>query len=173
MAEFKVHGPFRLVTEKRYGGGRTIVRDDFWTSNDVLESLRSAIGVYVFAIKPPGTTLYTPCYVGQAKRPFEKEALHNDKILKYNNALADYKRGAPYLFFLAHPKTKPNLKQITELEDYLIMMGFAANPYIQNDKGAKLPKWSIAGIVRSSAKHPTTSAKNIASMFVIKSKRGV
>ena len=98
MAEFKVHGPFRLETEKRHGGGRTIVKDDFWSSAPSLDSLSTAIGVYVFAIKPPRTTLYTPCYVGQAKRPFEKEALHSDKIRKYNNALADYKSGAPYFF---------------------------------------------------------------------------
>ena len=173
MAEFKVHGPFRLETRKLHGGGRNIVRDDFWSSDGALEILRGSIGVYVFAIKPPRTETYTPCYVGQAKISFEKEALHDDKILKYNTALGDYKSGSPHLFFLAHPRTKINQKQITELEDYLIIMGFVANPEIQNDKGAKLPKWAISGIVRSKTRKPTKSEKHVASRFVIKSKNGV
>jgi hypothetical protein len=173
MAEFRCYGPFPLETQHRHGGGRSIVRDGFWESDAWLSELKPAIGIYVFAIKPPRTDVYTPCYVGQAKRSFEQEALHDLKMRKYDNALADYQKGAPYLFFLAHPKTKPNLTQIRELETYLIMMGFAVNEDIQNDQNAKLPAWSIAGLVRSRIKKPTNDAREIGKMFRIKSRKGV
>ena len=173
MAEFKAFGPFTRACDHRDGGGRTIQKDGFWEAQDQLSSLKGKFGIYVFAIKPPRTKVYTPCYVGQAKKSFGSEAFTNDKLLKYNNALADYKKGAPYMFFLAHPDTKKNLKQIGQLEDYLIMMGFAVNAEIQNDKGAKLPIWAVSGVIRGTVKKPAAAARHIAGMFEIKSRKGV
>ncbi|MFZ5572876.1 MAG: hypothetical protein ACOZF0_20955 [Thermodesulfobacteriota bacterium] len=173
MTEFKAEGPYRIDVEKRKGGGRTIQKDDFWENSGVPNAMKTKFGIYVFAIKPSGTKTFTPCYVGQAKNSFYAEAFTTDKLHKYNDALADYKKGAPYMFFLVHPAQKKNLSQISELEDYFIMMGFAVNANIQNDKGAKLPKWSISGIIRGDAKKPTKAAHHIAKMFQIKSRKGV
>jgi hypothetical protein len=52
------------------------------------------------------------------------------------------------------------------------MMGFAVNSNIQNDKGAKLPDWSIAGLIRS-PKKPTDAARDLGRMFDFKSRKGV
>ncbi|SRR6266498_1069116 len=172
MADFKVRGPYPVRCDKRIAG-RVVIKERFWESHPELSSIEDKCGVYVFAIKPPRTEIFTPCYVGQAKKNFTQEVFTNDKLLKYNLALADYKSGAPKLFFLIHPNTKKNIKQIEELEDYLIMMGFAVNPNIQNDKGAKLPEWAISGVVRGAAKKPSKTAKHLARMFEIKSRKGV
>lgn len=171
MAEFTVQGPFKLEVRKPPAGGRRIHPDGFWGAAG-LSGIRDACGVYVFAIKPPRTTVYTPCYVGKATGSFT-EALTNDKLHKYDNALGEYKSGAPVLFFLQHPKGKKNHTQIGQVEEYLIMMGFAVNPEIQNDKGAKLPDWEIRGVVRGGTKKPSKAAKHLSSMFAIKSRKGV
>ena len=170
MTEFVVHGPFPIPTYKQASGGRALYTGAFWEN---LDGLQSRHGVYVFAIKPPRTKTYTPYYVGQATNTFKHEVFHASKLNKYQRALNDYKRGAPAIFLLVHPRTKTNRKEITELEDFLIMMGFAANQDIQNDQGAKLPGWSIKGVVRSTAKKASAEAKLIAGMFKIKSRLGV
>jgi hypothetical protein len=172
MAEFKVCGPYRVQYEKR-PNARVIKKDGFWDVTRDVATLKAKCGIYVFAVKPPGTKLYTPCYVGQAKKSFGQEAFSNDKLFKYNLVLAEYRKGAPYMFFLVHPRTKKNMKQIGELEDFFIMMGFAVNPNIQNDKGAKLPAWSVSGVIRGTIKKPSNTAKHFSSMFAIKSRKGV
>lgn len=173
MAEFKPFGPFPMTCDKRHAGGRTIQKNGFWDASEQLTLLKEKIGVHVFAIKPPRTKVFTPCYVGQAKKSFGTEALTNDKLLKYNNALADYKRGAPYMFFLVHPDTRKNFPQIGQVEEYLIMMGFAVNAEIQNDRGAKLPNWAISGVIRGKTARATVAAGHVAKMFEIKSRKGV
>lgn len=173
MAEFKPLGPFKIKYDKRAGGGRTVQKNGFWEESEPLKTLKKKCGIYVFAIKPPRTRVFTPCYVGQAKKTFGAEAFTNDKLHKYNDALADYKKGAPYMFFLAHPDGKKNIKQIGELEDYLIMMGFAVNLLIQNDKGARLPNWAVTGVIRDGGKKPSNAANHVAKMFKIKSRKGV
>src|SRR5258708_1752843 len=120
MADFKVHGPYPVQCDKRING-RVVNKETFWDKTRDLLALKPKSGVYVFAIKPPRTAIYTPCYVGQAKKGFGREVFTDGKLLKYNLALADYKSGAPKIFFLVHPSTKKNIKQIGELEDYLIM----------------------------------------------------
>ena len=57
------------------------------------------------------------------------------------------------MFFVVHPtkKGKKNVTQIGLIEDFLIQSGVAKNPDIQNVKGAGRPKWSIKGVVRSTA----------------------
>jgi len=167
MAEFKVEGPFPLRREKR-PAGNVIVKDGFWDSSKKLPTLQEKVGVYVFAIKPPRTKIYTPCYVGQAKHSFKKEVLSDHKLGKYNNALTRRKKGAPYLFLLVHPNQRTNITQIRDLENYLIMMGFAANHQIENDKGAKLPEWGISGVIRTTTKKASAQAKKLKAMFRIK-----
>jgi len=173
MAEFTVRGPFVLKTITKASGARQIDVTNFWKNGKILSALRKRSGVYVFSVKPPRTKTYTPYYVGQAKNTFEQECFADRNLRKYESALNDYRKGAGVMFFLEHPRTKVNEKQIKELEQYLIVLGYAVNEDIENDQNAKLPEWSIRGIVRSSSRKPSVSAKHLSKMFEIKSKKGV
>ena len=149
MSEFKIYGPYALPTEKKKGA-RLIVHSGFWNGGGYLEMLSAARGVYVFAIKPPGASRFIPYYVGKATKSFGQEALTNDKLLKYQRALANYSYGSPHLFFVAQSSNKWSAKEIKEVEDYFIQQGFAVNPKTENDKGTKLPSWSVKGAIRGS-----------------------
>lgn len=173
MAEFTVHGPFKLDTGKQKAGGKILKVDQFWDSSKKLSRLRSRIGVYVFAIKPSGKKTYTPFYVGKATKKYEQEVFTDHKIRKYERGLNHFIRGYGVLFFIEHPPTRPNLKQIKEVERYLIMMGFAVNEKIENGIGAKLPDWAIQGVIRGGGKNPSNASKCITKMFAVKSKKGV
>jgi hypothetical protein len=92
MAEFTVHGPFKIPTKKRYGGGRELEVKEFWQQSK-LSRLKGQRGVYVFAIKPSKAKTFTPYYVGQTTKTFEREVFTDRNLRKYENALNDFKKG--------------------------------------------------------------------------------
>ncbi|HEV7166229.1 MAG TPA: hypothetical protein VGO35_12685 [Gammaproteobacteria bacterium] len=173
MAEFTVRGPFKVSVQKRPTGARVLNVEGFWESSKELPRLRNRFGVYVFAIKPPRTSVSWPYYVGQATKTFEREVFTDRNLLRYERALNGFKKGSGMVFLLEHPPTKCNHKHISEIEDYLIMMGFAVNEDIENDRGAKLPDWVIRGIIRGKVRNPSHSARALAKMFEIKGRQGV
>src|SRR6267142_820133 len=139
---FEVHGPFEVPC---YLGkaGRTITSDqvgEFWHDNPGMVSKR---GCYVFGIRAGKG--YTPGYVGRATKNFKQEAFAPQKLAKYQQFLADYKKGTPVLFLVTAPvrKGKPNVAHIAEVEDFLIQVALAANPNILNVKGTKAEQWGI------------------------------
>src|SRR5690349_1674941 len=141
MPDFTVRGPYRVAVDQ-LAAGRVVSVDEFWASADQLKSIMRNKGVYVFAIKPPKTKSYTPCYVGKASKTFEKEAFTERNQLKYNRTLARYRSGFPVMFFVLHPpgQGKTNKKHIGEIEDFLIARGFNVNKEIENDRGTKQPQ---------------------------------
>lgn len=165
MIEFKVHGPFRIKTIKK-ASARVLNPDTFWADKR-LHHLATQTGAYVFAIKPSRVTAFTPYYVGRATKVFEREVFTPDKLLKYYNALAQFKKGYPAFFFVATPRKKGpvNKKAISEVESYFTQLGFLVNPSIENVQGTKLPNWSVGGLIRSKARKISRSAKEFAAMF--------
>ena len=149
MTTFTVHGPFEVTFEKR-PGGRTLQFDNFWAKEAPAGFLADKCGCYVFAIRNKGLT---PLYVGQATRNFKQEAFNPANKHKCQSGFSQYAIGTPLMFFVVHPtkKGKKNVTQIGLIEDFLIQSGVAKNPDIQNVKGAGRPKWSIKGVVRSTA----------------------
>lgn len=168
MATFTVHGPFQVPYEKR-PAGRVFNNDvlkNFWGTSET-RSLKDQVGVYVFAIKPPKSATYVPFYVGQTTNAFGREVFTDHKIIKYHNAIANYKRGAPYLFLLVHPAHKTNKKQITAIEDHLILVGYSVNPKIENDKGVPKPEWAIQGVLGTETRGASKAAVSFRQMFAI------
>lgn len=148
MASFKIHGPFAVSFEKRKGG-RTLVFDDFWSRGSPAEYLANERGCYVFAVRAGGGL--TPIYVGQATKTFKQETFNPNNRHKYHDGFSEYGKGTPVMFFVVHPnqKGRTNEREIAQIEDFLIQIGVAKNPRLQNVRGAQRPTWSIQGVVRS------------------------
>jgi hypothetical protein len=165
MASFEVHGPFKIDYEKRRGG-RTLVFDAFWSKEAEANYLANERGSYVFAIRNRGLT---PIYVGKAAKTFKQETFNATNRHKYSNGFSDYAKGTPLMYFVVHPSQKgpTNSKEISEIEGFLIQAGVAANPNLQNVKGAQQPNWSIKGVIRSGAGKRKKSEAQFGSMFDI------
>lgn len=145
--------------------GRTITDDnikDFWSQNAPLGQRR---GCYVFGIRAGKG--FTPGYVGKATKTFRKEAFAPHKLTRYQQFLADYKRGTPVLFFLTAPTKKgaPNVAHIADLEAFLIQTALAANPDLLNIKGTKAEEWGVGGVLRGGKGKPTVAAQSLRQML--------
>jgi hypothetical protein len=163
MTSFIVHGPFSIEFEKRKGG-RTLVFDSFWWNNPELQSKR---GCYGFAIRNRGLT---PIYVGKATKSFGQETFNAANRHKYSLGFSNYEKGAPVMYFVAHPREagRINARQIAEVEDFLIQAGVAKNPDLQNVRGAQQPSWSIKGVVRGAVGRRADAETQFASLFDIR-----
>ena len=167
MTQFTAHGPFKVPTSKLPSGSKIIGKPEvkaFWAAHGIYAK---KIGAYVFAIGAGGGI--TPMYVGKATKSFDAEALATDKLNKYFNAMGQYKKGTPMIFFVAYPSKKgvANLKQIGELEKFLIQQGRIVNPTLINKVHARLPSWGISGALRSERKRPTKQAARFRDAFAL------
>ena len=156
MLIVKVKGPCK-VPYYAGRGGRSITDEnivEFWERN---EKYKSRKGCYVFAIRAGKG--FTPGYVGKATKGFKGEVFQHHKLSRYQQFLADYAKGTPVLFFLVAPlqKGKPNSSQISKIEKYLIDLAMTANPDLMNERGTKVPRWGIQGVIRGK-KGKTSSA---------------
>jgi len=157
MAEFTVQGPFEVPVEK-LPGGRRVLYNDFWKQSEVT-LFSGERGVYLFAVSASGS--FTPLYVGAATKTFKQEVFNPTNRHKYQDGLAEYKKGKPVMFFILHPKQKgpTNETEILQIEAFLIQLAVERNQNLQNIKGKKnAPKWSINGVIRSGQGRPDASA---------------
>ena len=164
MVAFVVHGPRRLKYESRKGG-RTLVFDSgFWTENDDIAAKQ---GCYVFAIRNRGLT---PIYIGQATKSFKQETFNPQNRHKYHDGFSEYAKGTPLMYFIVHPaqRGRVNAKQIANLEEFLIQAGAAKNPDLQNVRGRHRPKWSIKGVIRSTAGNRSAAETQVRTLFDIR-----
>jgi hypothetical protein len=155
---FTVQGPFDVPV---YQGkaARTITPDEvktFWTGHPAAAGRR---GCYVFCIRAGGGV--TPLYVGRATRSFKQEVFQPHKLAKYQQGLADYRKGTPVLFLISYPQKRgaPSGSAIAELEAFLIQSAIKRNPDLLNVKGTRKAEWAIAGVVRSGVGKPSKSAR--------------
>jgi hypothetical protein len=157
MAEFLVRGPYVIPKEKARNGDR-LLYDEFWEEHAELEEYAGKSGVYVFGVRAGRG--YTPLYVGKATRSFKKECFNPTNKHKYSDAMKDYIRCAPVIFFVVHPsqRGKVNSAMIDEIETFLIQTAYSKNPDIQNIKKTRMPDWSIRGVVRNTTKGASKSA---------------
>lgn len=163
---FVIDGPYTVPFYKGRGG-RTITDDgvrEFWSSNPEIGKRR---GCYVFGIR--AGMGFTPGYVGQATKSFKSEVFQHHKLTRYQQFLADRAKGTPVLFFVVAPKQPgaTNATHITQLEDFLLQAGVAANPHLMNIKGTKQEQWGIAGVIRGGGGNPSEAAKDFRSMMKI------
>lgn len=167
MTEFAVSGP-KVIDVYKGVAGRIITDDniaEFWRSN---RSLATKIGCYLFAIRAGKG--YAPIYVGKATKGFKQETFTPHKLSKYQQAMVDYSKATPVMFFIVYPRKKgpTNEKQIKKLEEFLIQTSVAANPDLMNIRGIKSQSWSIKGVLRSSKGPPTIDAKELKKTLNIK-----
>lgn len=156
---FNVSGPHEIPF---YQGraGRTITDDNtiqFWKEK---EALAGARGCYVFGIR--ASKGFTVAYVGKATKSFKQEVFSHHKLTRYQQYLADVKKGTPVLFFLIAPQKRgaPNAVHINQLEDFLIQAGVAANQNLLNIRGTKVEEWGITSVLRSGRGKRSKSAKD-------------
>lgn len=160
---FAVNGPFDVPLQPNTRA--KMVAEDlslFWAE---CSSLRSKIGVYVFAIRA-GKGL-TPLYVGKTTKSFERECFTDHKLKHYNYALADYQKGTPVMFFVTYPAKKGPVStaDIADLEDFLIQVGRTINADLRNIRGVAGPSWGIKGIIRGGKGNTNDSEKQFRRLF--------
>lgn len=146
---FRVKGPFAVPFQRARNGAKLITskaKSTFWEQKG--GKYRSRIGCYIFAIN--NGEHYSPGYVGMATQSFGGEVFTESKLNRYNESLADYKKGKPVLFLVVAPtgKGKPARSKVVALEKYLIQAAKAAYPRLRNKIGTKIPRWGIAGVLR-------------------------
>lgn len=156
---FRVAGPFRVPFDRARTGARLItsrVKAKFW--EDKARKYRSRIGCYVFAIR--NGRHYSPGYIGKATSSFAGEVFTEAKLNRYNETLADFKKGKPVLFFVVAPinKGQPAKKKVDALEKHLIQTVKAAYPSLRNKIGTRIPRWGIAGVLRGGKGKTSKSA---------------
>lgn len=160
MTQFVCFGPVKILTTKQKVG-RTITKTDISAFWSISATVAKGVGCYVFGIRTGKGV--TPLYVGKATKSFAQEVFAADKLNKYYNAISQYKKGSPVLFFVCHPaskKGKPNLTHIKALEKLLIQQGALANPKLINVHHNSVPHWGISGVLRSVTKKPSNTAKS-------------
>lgn len=161
MAEHNVFGQFRVPVEDKPAARRIGDPNKFWKDvqdhkNKKVRSLANKCGVYVFGMRAAGGIV--PYYIGKTTKSFEKECFQVHKLDKYNDALSEYKKGTPVMFFIVSPKPAAKDGEIRLIEDFLIQLGVARNEKLLNFRGiAKPPSWSIKGVIRHKGKPPKSA----------------
>lgn len=163
---FSVIGPLKIPTYE--GKAARSITDanvrEFWDTHAGVAKHR---GCYVFGIRAGKG--FTPSYVGKATKTFKQEAFAPHKLTRYQQALADYRKGTPIMFFVIAPKKKgaPNNKHIGQLEVFLIQAGLAANPDLLNIKGTKQESWGISGVLRGGKGKRSAAAHSFRALMKI------
>lgn len=164
MTEYKVYGPYKVPVIKKPAGRRIGEIVDFWNTKKT-RRLTKRCGIYVFGMRAGRGIV--PYYVGKTTNKFEFECFQPHKLDKYNEALTEYKRGRPVIFFLARPIKRGVVKEkeIGQIEDLLIQLASVRNRELLNIKGKKRPKWSIAGVIRGTQGQPSIATKSFKKMM--------
>ncbi|TXI49549.1 MAG: hypothetical protein E6Q50_06715 [Lysobacter sp.] len=150
--EFSVKGPYEITRQRLGVGRRRLLFAEFWDAADGREKLAEKAGVYMFAAKTGRG--YKPLYVGKATKSFGQEVFNASNKHKYTDAMLEYERCLPVMFFVIPPtrKGKVNGRVIDQVETFLIQTAYAKNPDIKNVKKTRMPEWSIRGVVRNARK---------------------
>lgn len=122
---------------------------EFWLKPEA-KRIADKQGCYVFALR--AARGFRVWYVGKATKSFEQEAFAYHKLKHYNEVLFDGRKGTPVLFFIAPDGNKKKVPEdlCDEIETFLIQAAYIENPEIKNRQKAKIPAWTIAGVVRRS-----------------------
>lgn len=164
MSNYSIFGPYNIPIQSKPSGRRISEFDTFWNKAN---ELRKKCGCYVFAMSSSRNLI--PYYVGKTTKGFEKECFSSHKMEKYNEALSEYKKGQPVMFFVVHPirKGKLNEREIGGIEDFLIQLSVARNDGLLNIKGAKQPTWSISHVIRGRKGKPSKATQKFKKMLGI------
>jgi|GEM_PF-2737924 hypothetical protein len=172
MKVYQNYGPFEIP---RINSNVSLSHvDQFFEQLERIEpGLKNAKGCYVFAMRA-GKGI-RPWYVGKATGHlgFEQEALHSDKLAKYNTVIASYRRGTPVLFFLAR-RTRNDTRFSAStydsdarwLERHLLGFAWEANPNLVNNRHTgMLRDGFVPGLLNSSSRGLTDTDRQLKRVF--------
>jgi len=151
---YSICGPQEILRKNRLIDNSNEAKSEYWKKIEKCEEgLSDACGCYVFSLQNK------PWYIGMAsKQSYAQECFTHHKINLYNQALSQYKRAVPVLYFLAKMTPSGNFSQpsinghydIEFLEKMLIGMGINRNSDLMNIKGTKLLReLNIPGIINT------------------------
>lgn len=151
---YSIYGAWEIPRKNGIINNSNEMKKIFWEDiEEDTKGLSGACGCYVFSLQN------RPWYVGMAsKQPFVKECFAAHKINLYNQALSEYKKAVPYLYFLTKNTPSGNFaqpsknghKDIEFLESMLIGQGVNRNPELLNIKGTKmLRELNVPGIINT------------------------
>ena len=164
MMRFHTYGPFRIRVQPNGLIGKN--PEGFWQTVETSNlRLPEAKGCYVFGIRGSGGKTIRPWYVGRTnKLGFGRECFTTHKLNHYNNALADYKKGTPFLFLIPRLNRSGNIyggttsSSIKFLENYLIGLAITSNQDLRNTYSTKaFRQVQLPGFLNSPQGMPTTA----------------
>ena len=170
---FAVYGSYELPRINGLIDDSATSKRSFWEDVDKdINGLPDACGCYIFAAQN------RPWYVGLAeKQSFKKECLTYQKVNTYNRVLADYKRAAPWLYFIAKltpgesfsRPSKNGHSDASALEKVLIGLALSRNAEVANIRGTKfLREMNVPGIINTEPGQGRANAvQEIRSLFGI------
>ena len=170
QVELIVHGLFDIPYDSPgHGTSKRIDRErakEFWVSDDV-KRIRSKQGCYIFALASGKG--FQPWYIGKASKSFHQEALHDHKLVYYNDVIYMGRRGKPVLFFVARAGAAKKVPkaQLDNLETFLIQSAVYKNPDIKNKNKTRTPLWGIKGVIRGGRGKLPSNARRFKSMMRI------
>jgi hypothetical protein len=168
MDTYTVRGPYLVPSVKKNSGSKFISKPtkSIWTELGA-DDLKKKHGCYIFGIRSAKGIV--PYYVGKATKTFEKESFTNDKLQKYNDALTEFKKGNPVIFFIVQPSTKWSKKEIADIEKFLVPIAYSKNPEIKNTYLVAKKTWSIKNVVSGDKSHkkPNLSEQKFRAMMGI------
>lgn len=173
MSHFAVYGTFAIPRDDK----GMILRDlsGFWQPiESEFPGLSTAIGIYVFGLRPSGAPTVTPWYVGKCVNVngFKAECFTPHKRDCYADAMAGYERAVPGLFLVARMteggrfSQDRSLDEIGFLEKYFIGLTIHINPEIVNRRNTVSHTGVIVpGILNTPPGNPGTAAVNLRAAF--------
>jgi hypothetical protein len=175
--KFKPHGPFEIPVED----GRVLPNElkDFWKAIERDHpGLQDAVGCYIFGIG--STKSSRPWYVGKTERAsFKREAFQPQKLLLYQDALREAKRGTSLLFLIARvtdagkfrksakrSASKKGVPSIGKLEELLIGAALMQNGSLVNQRTTKhLKEIHVPGYMNEAPGARSLAARHLAKLL--------
>ena len=168
---FETYGPYVVPKKKTATGGYVLSLDknslaSFWKKvNKDKDRLSKGRGCYVFGVRA-GRGI-RPWYVGQSRRPFDKECFASDKQNTYQDVMTRIKTGNAVLFLVA--KVGPISRSLSQslptkeadfVERLLMQLAYFQNGELENIQGlAFMRKIQIQGILNNPPGQPGKPSK--------------
>jgi len=170
---FETYGPFPIGSDLDLTS--RLDANDFWDNIDEMHpGLRSAIGVYIFAVQPTKKSKLIPWYVGKTERGSFERRFRNHRLL-FDKLLS--RNGKQHLFLIARIKPggktfmKPRKKvpSIDILETMLIERSIDVNGNLYNEsKVVHVKGLIVPGFKGKTAGKPKSSAQELKRMLYTK-----
>lgn len=155
MRNYDLFGPLTIPRIRNTNRVASSKLRNLWSeAENIAKGLSTASGCYLFGIRAGRGA--TPWYIGQAKVSFQRECFTDNKLVRYNEVLADHKKGTPFLFLVARMtpggkfQKELNSREANRLEAFLLDLCLQANIDLKNKSGTSFVRDThIPGLLNS------------------------